>query len=101
MTEIIRKSDVLNKIYSKEIEKINNSIREVATDSYRENGVIFITFNEIFEVPEKANGTDCINIAELLRKNGWKVEISNGINNIEDSISEKGWSDNESGWAVS
>ena len=78
MGKLISKVEYLNKIYSKEIAKINEYINGLNKDYLVEyDDEIFIPFNDIFDIPEKHYGLECIHIGELLREQGWNVEITN------------------------
>jgi len=102
MAKIVSKTEVLNNFYSKEIEKINEFINKCVKDNLGGGSSIVIPFNDIFDVPEKHYGSECINIAKLMREQGWDVEIIDGnSDDIENTIENDGWDSDEAGWAIS
>ena len=83
MTKITQKTDLLELLYSEEIEIINTYIHEGKAEMY-ENGKIEISFDKVFKNDKEYTRDNLIHIADIFENfGGWYVKI----NESEESFS--------------
>jgi hypothetical protein len=73
-TKITQKIELLELIYSKEVEIINAWILE-SKESIYENGNIHIPFDKVLNSDKKYTRDNLIQIADIFENHGWYVKI--------------------------
>ncbi len=73
-TKITQKNDLLELLYSKEVEVINGCILE-GKESIYENGKIQIPFDKVLCGEKKYTRDNLIQIADIFENYGWYVKI--------------------------
>lgn len=73
-TKITQKTDLLELLYSKEIEMINAFILEEKQSLY-ENGKIQLSFDKVLCSDKKYSRDNLIQIADVFENHGWYVKI--------------------------
>jgi hypothetical protein len=73
-TKITQKTDLLELLYSKEVEIINACILD-GKDSIYENGKIQIPYDKVLSEGKKYTRDNLIQIADIFEKYGWYVKI--------------------------
>jgi len=74
MATITKKDDILEQLYSKEIENIN-AIIETEKGSLVENQSIFIHFDKALISEKKYERFNLVHIADIFESYGWYVKI--------------------------
>jgi hypothetical protein len=74
ITKITQRIELLELIYSKEVEIINACVLE-CKDSMYENGIIHIPFDKVLNGEKKYTRENLIQIADIFEENGWYVKI--------------------------
>ena len=73
-TKITQRIELLELLYSKEVETINASILECKESMY-ENGKIHIPFDKVLNSEKKYSHDNLIQIADIFEEHGWYVKI--------------------------
>jgi len=73
-TKITQKNELLELLYSREVELINACILE-NKDSIYENGKIHIPFSKVLNSEKKYSHDNLIQIADIFEECGWYVKI--------------------------
>ena len=73
-TKITQRTELLELLYSKEIEIINACILECKESIY-ENGKIHIPFDKVLNSEKQYTRDNLIHIADIFEDNGWYVKI--------------------------
>ena len=74
-TKITQKIELLEILYSREIETINAFILE-SKDHLYENGIIQIPFDKVLNGEKKYTRNNLIQIADIFENHGWYVKIT-------------------------
>ena len=73
-TKITQRVELLELLYSKEVEIINAFILE-GKESLYENGIIHIPFEKVLNSEKKYTRENLIQIADIFEDSGWYVKI--------------------------
>ena len=73
-TKVTQKTELLELLYSKEVELINACILE-GKESIYENGKIQIPFDKVLSSEKKYTRDNMIQIADIFEEQGWYVKI--------------------------
>ena len=73
-TKITQRTELLELLYSKEVETINAFILE-GKESMYENGIIHIPFDKVLNNEKKYTRDNMIQIADIFENSGWYVKI--------------------------
>jgi hypothetical protein len=73
-TKITQRIELLELLYSKEVETINASILECKECMYEE-GKIHIPFDKVLNTEKKYSHDNLIQIADIFEEHGWYVKI--------------------------
>jgi hypothetical protein len=73
-TKITQKAEMMELIYSREVEIINACILE-GKESIYENGKIHIPFDKVLSSDKKYTRDNLIQIADIFENYGWYVKI--------------------------
>jgi hypothetical protein len=74
-TKITQKNELLELLYSREVETVNAFILE-SKDSLYENGMIQIPFDKVLNNEKKYSRSNLIQIADIFENYGWYVKIT-------------------------
>jgi len=74
-TKITQKNELLELLYSREVETVNAFILE-SKDSLYENGMIQIPFVKVLNNEKKYSRSNLIQIADIFENHGWYVKIT-------------------------
>lgn len=73
-TKITQRTELLELLYSKEVETINACILECKENMY-ENGKIHITFDKVLNSEKQYSHDNLIQIVDIFEEHGWYVKI--------------------------
>lgn len=73
-TKITQRTELLELLYSKEVETINACILECKDNMY-ENGKIDIPFDKVLNGEKKYTHENLVQIADIFEEHGWYVKI--------------------------